>query len=113
MLLLNSFTPLSIHDSFQNMQTAHCMHIRTHSPSEPLASGLNAHTMLSLPSPDTVSVMPNKNLVWINLDIEHFPTLKQSISKDSWPIVHDGTSGLCSHMASFWHDRSLVAICLC
>ncbi len=29
------------------------------------------------------------------------------------PTGHEGTSGPCSHMASFLHDRALVGICIC
>ncbi len=38
-------------------------------------------------------------------------TLKQSILNEPWPTGHDSTSGPCSHMASFLHDRTLVVIC--
>ncbi len=52
--------------------------------------------------------------IWTRLTIEHFftlSTLKQSILNEPWPTGHGGTSGPCSHMASFLHDRALVGIC--
>ncbi len=48
-------------------------------------------------------------LCWTRLTIEHFSTLIQSILNEPWPTGHDGASGPCSHMASFLHDRALVA----
>ncbi len=47
----------------------------------------------------------------VNVNVEHFSTLKQSILNEPWPTGHDGASGPCSHMASFLHDRALDGIC--
>ncbi len=49
--------------------------------------------------------------IWTRLIIEHFSTLKQSILNEAWPKGHDGASGPCSQIASFWHDGALVGIC--
>ncbi len=50
-----------------------------------------------------------------NLDSSDYRTLfhfeKVFILNDPWPTAHDSTSGPCSHMASFLHDRALVGIC--
>ncbi len=45
--------------------------------------------------------------IWTRLTIEHFSTLKLSILNEPWPTGHDGASGPCSHMASFFHDRAV------
>ncbi len=46
--------------------------------------------------------------IWTRLTIEHFFTLKRSILNEPWPTGHDGASGPCSHMASFfaWYSFS-------
>ncbi len=49
--------------------------------------------------------------IWTRLTIEHFSTLKQSILNEPGPTGHGGTSGPCSHMASFLHGTALVDIC--
>ncbi len=56
---------------------------------------------------DMASVISNKNVKFgFGLIIEHFYTLKQSILNEPWPTGHDSTSGPCSQMASFLHDRA-------
>ncbi len=61
---------------------------------------------------DTVFVISKKKCKnRTRLTIEHFSSLKQSIWNEPWLTGHEGTSGPCSHMACFLHDRALVGIC--
>ncbi len=82
------------------------MHLCTPIPSEMLAFELNAdNTLEGLPP----LYFQQECQIWTRLTIEHFSNLKQSILNEPWPTGHDGTSGPCSQMASFLHDRALVA----
>ncbi len=83
------------------------------SPAGLLRSGWWSLRCTGLPSPLEVCRWGSlgssrKCQIWTRLTIEHFSTLKQSILNEPWPTGHDGASGPCSHMASFfaWQNHA-------
>ncbi len=59
---------------------------------------------------DTASVISNKN-VKFGLKFRNLVKFGKSILNEPWLTGHNDTSGPCSHMAFFLHDRALVCIC--
>ncbi len=58
------------------------------------------------------SICCSKTFIYLSAFIVPSETCKLSIPYALMhPHGHDGTSGPCSHMASFLHDRALVGIC--
>ncbi len=113
MLLYNFYIPFSIQSAFQNMQAPHT--ICTYAAPYHQRCWLLNWTLITCWKVSLLFSLED-TCTWFTLNLDssdhkHFSTLKQSILNEPWPTGHDGTSGPCSHMAFFLHDKALVGIC--